>query len=90
MRAFGEVISCWPSAVALAAELGVEPSTVRQWRRRGSVPAPYWRALIDRGTSRGIVGLDERLLAEIAARRRRPAVERRDRPAPAAAIEVAP
>ncbi len=51
-----------PSAVAL--KLLVPPGNVKQWRRSNSIPAPYWKAMVDHG----FATLEE--LASSAAKRR--------------------
>lgn len=65
---FADVIALWPTAVELAAALGVEAVTVRAWRVRG-IPAQYWLAVAEaaRATGRKV---DERILAELASVRR--------------------
>jgi hypothetical protein len=48
--------------------LGVRPSTASEMKRRGSIPAEYWRELALAAKRRGIRGVDAETLAEIHAR----------------------
>jgi hypothetical protein len=50
---------------------------VRQWRHRDSVPAGYWRRIVEGAARRGIAAVDLKLLAQLAAQRRSPAAEQR-------------
>lgn len=76
MDTFAAVIGLWPTAEALAGDLGLGGVTVRAWRNRNSIPPEYWRPLIAAGGGRGIEGLSLDKLAEIAeARRRLPAAQ---------------
>jgi hypothetical protein len=55
-----------PSAVARI--LGVRPSTASEMKRRGSIPAEYWRDLVLAAERKGVRGIDAATLAEIHAR----------------------
>ncbi|WP_416365847.1 carph-isopro domain-containing protein [Sphingomonas aerolata] len=41
------------NAEAMAAAIGENPITVRQWRNRGSIPPKYWRKIIASATEMG-------------------------------------
>jgi hypothetical protein len=59
---------------ALAAELGVDPSTVSKWKERESVPGEYWRGVVDFAVARGV---NEITLERLASAHSRPSVEAR-------------
>jgi hypothetical protein len=67
---FREVIAHWPTTRAFARDAGCSPTLVRQWRHRDSVPAHYWPRIVEGAGRRGIVSVDLRLLAQLAAKRR--------------------
>jgi hypothetical protein len=68
MRAHRTIIEEWGGdaavANALGAACGVSPKRVRFWRRRNSIPAEWWAALVEAG----VTTLEE--LACAASRRR--------------------
>jgi hypothetical protein len=74
---FHDVIARWPSTRAFARDAGCSPTLVRQWRHRDSVPAQYWPRVVEGAARRGIVSVDLRLLAQLAAKRRATAAEAR-------------
>lgn len=41
------------NAEAMAADIGEKAVTVRQWRRRGNIPAKYWPRIISSAQQRG-------------------------------------
>lgn len=43
----------WPSAAALASDLGKKYQTVAAWKQRGSIPAKYDLLLIEAAGNRG-------------------------------------
>lgn len=69
-QTFAEIINLWPSAVELAADVGVKEVTARAWKARG-IPAEYWADLIAAAARRQINGITADLLLEIASRQRR-------------------
>ena len=71
---FRDVIARWPNTRAFARDAGCSPTLVRQWRHRDSVPPRYWPRIVDGAVRRGIVLVDLKLLAELAARSRIPEV----------------
>lgn len=66
IQTFADVIGKWPSAVALADDLGVKEVTARAWRARG-IPAEYWTGIVASAEKRGIEGITLEVLASIAA-----------------------
>ena len=72
---FRDVIARWPTTRAFARDAGCSPTLVRQWRHRDSVPARYWPRIVEGASRRGIVPVDLRLLAQLAAKRRIPVAE---------------
>jgi hypothetical protein len=67
---FRAVIARWPTTRAFARDAGCTPTLVRQWRHRDFVPAHYWPRIVEGAVKRGIVPIDVKLLAELAAKRR--------------------
>jgi len=65
MRSFSEVLARWDSRQAVAQDCGVTYGVVKQWERRGSVPARYWAALLKGAEARGIKGLSLELLQSL-------------------------
>jgi hypothetical protein len=77
LLSFRDVIARWPTTRAFARDAGCSTTLVRQWRHRDSVPAHYWPQIVEGAARRGIVLVDLRLLAQLAARRRGPVAEAR-------------
>ena len=48
-----DIISLWPSAAVLAADLNVKPAAVHKWRERDSIPASFWMSVVKAGKSNG-------------------------------------
>ena len=42
------------NAEALAADIGEQGVTVRQWRNRGSIPSRYWPKIIEAAAAKGV------------------------------------
>lgn len=74
---FRDVIARWPTTRAFARDAGCTPTLVRQWRHRDFVPAQYWPRIVEGAARRGLVAIDAKLFAELAARRRAPNKEQR-------------
>jgi len=68
MKTFRDVINSFGNAEQMGRDLGVSGLSVRQWRRRNSIPSQHWTRIVDLAQTRGldIISLD--LLATIAAR----------------------
>lgn len=45
MRTHDQIIVDAGGPTVVARQVGARPGTVKQWRRAGSIPAPYWQAL---------------------------------------------
>ena len=49
------IFAVWPSAKAMADDIGVSDVTVRQWRNRsGKIPTKYWRQIQGAAALRGV------------------------------------
>lgn len=59
-----QIIDLWPSLSAFAADLGVQYGTAKAMRRRGSIPATYWAAVVSKAALRGVRGVTLQALAE--------------------------
>ncbi len=66
-QTYFDLIELWPSAAALASDIGVKDGTVRAWKVRG-IPAGYWLEIVAAAAHRGISGITLEQLATIAAR----------------------
>jgi DNA-binding transcriptional regulator YiaG len=49
----------------LAADLGVDPSTVSKWKDRESIPGEYWLGIVRFAEQRGISGITLEALASL-------------------------
>lgn len=67
METFIDLIDAWPTLSAFADDIGVSYEAAKAWRRRNSVPAPYWGRLIECAAARGIPGVTADLLVGLAA-----------------------
>jgi hypothetical protein len=63
---FAAVVALWPSLSELAADLGIAYGVAKQWRRRNSIPADKWLALVAAAERRGFDGITLDLLAGLA------------------------
>lgn len=63
---FSTIIARWPTTKAYADEIGVAHVTARSWKRRNSIPAPYWAGTVDAAQKRGYQEVTLRVLAELA------------------------
>lgn len=61
---------------ALAAQLGLDPSTVSKWRERG-IPGEYWLAIVDFAAARGENEITLDVLAALHSKREPANVEAR-------------
>lgn len=66
MLCFREIIDAWPSAAALAVDLGEESVTVRAWRARDVLPGRVWRKAVAAAERRRIRGVSLERLALLA------------------------
>jgi len=65
MNSFRDVIDLWPSMAEMARQAHVTHGTVKQWRRRNSIPSRYWLRLVLLSDLHGY-GVSWGRLAEIA------------------------
>lgn len=70
MDSFRSIIDKWPSLPAFAADLDVIYVTAQAMKRRDSVSAEHWPALVAAAERRGIKGVTLEALASIKAARR--------------------
>lgn len=61
------IIDLWPSLSAFAEDLGVPYGTAKAMRRRGSIPAQYWKRTVAKAAERKIDGVTLEVLAEAVA-----------------------
>lgn len=55
MSSITTIFAAWPSAVALARDIGVSEVTVRQWRNRsGAIPPRYWERVQKAALTKGV------------------------------------
>ncbi len=64
---FRAVIGLWPSAEAMAAEIGAGPFAARKWATRNRIPDDWWSAVLASPTAQA-AGVTADLLVELAAR----------------------
>lgn len=60
------MIGLWPSLTDFAADIGVSYGTAKAMRRRGSIPAEYWKAVVE-GARRRDLDVTFEALAEAVA-----------------------
>ena len=70
MQTFTQVIDRWPNLSDFAQDAGVDYGTAKQMRRRDSIAAEYWPAIIDGARRRTFDDVTLELLAQLAARKR--------------------
>lgn len=60
-----DIIAKWPSAAEMARDIGLRrPGHGAMMKMRGSIPAPYWSALVEAAEKRGIEGVTLEALAQ--------------------------
>ncbi len=92
ISSFADVIDLWPSAEALAGDIGVRPGLPPVWKHRRAIPSKHWLAVAEAAAQRGIAGVTVDALAALAADTRtgaRPR-ERARRFAPETALRTTP
>lgn len=67
ISSFRSIIRLWPSADAMAHEIGASPFATRKWAGRDRIPAEWWTAVLSSDRVRG-AGVTADLLTELAAR----------------------
>src|SRR5690606_14396720 len=63
---FAELISLWPTAADLAADLGEKYQTVAAWKQRNSIPPDRWGRVIAAAEKRGFINIDWEFLGRLA------------------------
>lgn len=58
------IIDMWPSLAEFAADLGVPYGTAKAMRRRASIPANHWAAVVKKAQERDIASVTLEALAE--------------------------
>lgn len=72
MTSHPDIINIWPTVADFARDVGIPYSLAKCWRRRGSIPAAHWVAVIRAADRRGLpVSLET--LAQAAPPRKRAA-----------------
>lgn len=67
MNSFEQIINAWPSIGEFANDMGVNVETARGWRKRDSIPAKYWKRLLNKASQRNI-SISADILVDLAAR----------------------
>jgi hypothetical protein len=49
MRTHEQIIADADGPTALGKAIGIDPNTVKQWKRNKSIPAPHFRRIVDAG-----------------------------------------
>jgi hypothetical protein len=65
MKTVADIFRAWPSDADLGRDIGVPYSTVAAWKRRGSIPATHWQAIIRAAEKRGRRDVTADLLVEL-------------------------
>jgi hypothetical protein len=61
-----DIIGCWPSIAAFAADIGVPYGTAKKMSQRGSIGSEHWINVTENARKRDIRGITVELLARIA------------------------
>jgi hypothetical protein len=69
MQRVADILAAWPSGAGLARDIGVRRPTVSAGKRRGSIPAAYWRQIVSAAAQPGYPEIAADLLARVHARR---------------------
>ncbi|WP_439273569.1 hypothetical protein [Pseudochrobactrum sp. HB0163] len=59
-----EIIDLWPSLAEFARDLCIPYGTAKAMRRRDSIPAQYWNAVVAYADHRAISNVDLQVLAD--------------------------
>lgn len=65
MQNVSEIFDLWPTDADLGRDIGVSYPAVAAWKRRGSIPAAYWRDLVAAARRRGLRDVTTDTLAEL-------------------------
>jgi len=69
MSNFSAIVNQWPTATALADDVGIRPVTARAWRSRNSIPSGMWLRVVAAAKLRGFAGVTVERLSVLAAER---------------------
>ncbi|MFK8253796.1 hypothetical protein [Ancylobacter terrae] len=65
MHNVSEIFTLWPTDADLGRDIGVSYPAVAAWKRRGSIPAAYWRDIVAAARRRGFRDVTADTLAEL-------------------------
>jgi len=65
MHNVSDIFSLWPTDADMGRDIGVSYPAVAAWKRRGSIPASYWRDLVAAARRRGYTHVTADILAEL-------------------------
>ncbi|MET3602218.1 hypothetical protein [Martelella mangrovi] len=60
-----DLILRWPSIAEFGRDIGVPYEAAKAMRRRGNIPAQYWKRAVEAARLRGIDGVEYERLAEL-------------------------
>lgn len=61
------IIDIWPSLADFASDLSIPYGTAKAMRRRNSIPAHYWNAVVTGALKRSLIGVSLQDLADAVA-----------------------
>jgi hypothetical protein len=64
-----DIFAIWPADAELGRDIGVPYPTVSAWKQRGSIPAAYWRDIVQAARKRGHPEVTADLLVDLHARK---------------------
>lgn len=67
VQSFVSIVELWPSAEAMALDLGETGTNVRAWKYRNKIPDLYWVRLVGAARRRGFHQVTYEKLARLAA-----------------------
>ena len=70
MKQFSDVISAFGSTAVFADAVTVPYQTAAAWKNRDSIPAKYWKKIIQAAEKQKITGITEEALTKIASAKR--------------------
>jgi hypothetical protein len=69
MQNVADIFAIWPADAELGRDIGVPYPTVSAWKQRGSIPAAYWRDIVQAALRRGHPEVTADLLVDLHARK---------------------
>ncbi len=67
LASYTSILSKWPSLEAFGADIGIDGAHARTLKMRDALPSKYWMKVEKAAKKRGILGVDLKVLAQIAA-----------------------